>query len=47
MTEKRTPAAERRRETGMDGRPLQVVVSDNRPDTGPGARARKRADAVR
>ena len=26
---------------------LQLVVVDNRPDTGPGARARKRADAVR
>jgi RNA-directed DNA polymerase len=35
MTEKRMPAAERRRETGMVGRLLQVVVSDNRPDTGP------------
>jgi hypothetical protein len=34
MTEKRTPVAERRRETGMDGRLLQVVVLDNRPDTG-------------
>jgi len=31
----------------MDGRPLQVVVPDNRPDIGPGARTRKRADAVR
>jgi hypothetical protein len=47
MTEKRTPVAERQRETGMDDRPLQVVVSDNRPDTGLSARARKRADAVR
>jgi hypothetical protein len=47
MTEKRMPAAERRRETGTDDCPLQVVVSDNRPDNGHGARTRKRADAVR
>jgi len=47
MTEKRTPVAERQRETGMDGRLLQAVVPDNRPDTGPGARTRQRADAVR
>jgi hypothetical protein len=47
MAEKRTPVAERQRETGTYGRLLQAVVSDNRPDTGPGARTRKRADAVR
>jgi hypothetical protein len=35
MTEKRMPAAERQRETGIDGQPLQLVVSDNRPDTDP------------
>ena len=34
MAEKRTPAAERQREPGRDGRLLQAVVSDNRPDTG-------------
>ena len=41
------PVAERRRETEQAGCLLQVVVSDNRPDTGPAARTRKRADAVR
>jgi len=41
------PAAERQRETATDGRLLQPIVADNRPDSGPGARARKRADAVR
>ena len=35
MTEKRMPVAERRRETGTDGLLLQLVVSDNRPDTDP------------
>jgi hypothetical protein len=35
MTEKRMLAAETRRETGQDGRLLQAVVSDNRPDTDP------------
>ena len=35
MTEKRMPAAERQRETGTRWPPLQLVVSDNRPDTGP------------
>ena len=33
MTEKRTPVAERRRETETGGLLLQLVVSDNRPDT--------------
>ena len=47
MTEKRMPVAERRRETGTDDCSLRAVVPDNRPDTGPGARTRKRADAVR
>jgi hypothetical protein len=47
MTEKRTPAVERRRETTTTMPALQLVVVDNRPDTGPSARARKRADAVR
>jgi hypothetical protein len=47
MTERQVPAAERQRETGMGGRLLQVAVSDNRPGTGPCARARKGADAVR
>ena len=48
MTEKRMPAAERQRETGtrMVGL-LRPAVLDNRPDTGPGARTRKGADAVR
>jgi hypothetical protein len=48
MTEKRKPAAERHRENGtrMAG-PLRLVVLDNRPDTGFGARTRKGADAVR
>ena len=48
MTEKQMPAAERQRETGtrMAG-PLRLAVPHNRPDTGPGARARKGADAVR
>jgi len=48
MIEKRTPAAERQQETGtrMAG-PSRSVVPDNWPDTGPGARARKGADAVR
>ena len=36
MTEKRMPVAERRRETETDGLLLQLVVSDNRPDTDPG-----------
>ena len=30
-----------------DGWPLLLAVLDNWPDTGPGARARKGADAVR
>ena len=47
MTEKRMPVAERRRETATVMPVLQLAVSDNRPDTGPGARARKGADAVR
>jgi hypothetical protein len=47
MTEKRMPAAERQRETTGAGPALQLVAVDNRPDTGPGARTRKGADAVR
>ena len=47
MAEKRMPAAERRRETTTTMPVLQLAVMDNRPDTGPGARTRKRADAVR
>jgi hypothetical protein len=47
MAEKRMPAAERQRETTTINPVLQRVVVDNRPDTGSGARARKRADAVR
>jgi hypothetical protein len=48
MTEKRTPAS--RKTTGnrdtMAG-PFSPAVPHNWPDTGPGARTRKRADAVR
>ena len=44
---KRMPVAERRRETTTTMPVLQLAVMDNRPDTGPGARTRKRADAVR
>ena len=44
MAEKRMPVAERRRETALA---LQLVVADNRPDTGPRGPARKGADAVR
>jgi hypothetical protein len=47
MTEKRMPVAERQRETTTLTPVLQLAGVDNRPDTGPGARARKRADAVR
>ena len=47
MTEKRMPAAERQRETTTMMPVLQLAVVDNRPDTGPCGRARKRADAVR
>ena len=47
MTEKRMPVAERQRETTMSRPALQVVIVDNRPDIGPCARPRKRADAVR
>jgi N-terminal domain of reverse transcriptase len=47
MTEKRTPVAERRRETTTGCQSSLLVVVDNRPDTGPGARRRERADAVR
>jgi hypothetical protein len=46
MTEKRMPVAERHRET-TTMLVLQLVVVDNRPDTGPCARPRERADAVR
>ena len=47
MIKKLMPAAETQRETGTNDHPLQAVVPDNRPDTGPGARARKSADVVR
>ena len=47
MAEKRMPVAERRRETARAGLALQLVVADNRPDTGPRGPARKGADAVR
>jgi len=47
MTEKRMPVAERQRETTTMMPVLQPVVVHNRPDTGLGARTRKRADAVR
>ena len=48
MAEKRTPAVERRQETGnvMAG-PFSRPLPHNWPDTGPCARTRKRADAVR
>jgi hypothetical protein len=45
MAEKRTPAAERQRETVTSTPfPLRGGVADNRPDTG-ACRARKGADA--
>ena len=49
MTEKRMPAVERQQETGTRWTsPSRLVVSDNWPiGYGPGARTRKRADAVR
>src|ERR1700758_2694913 len=48
MTKKPMPAAERQREPmTMKISALRLMVADNRPDTGPGARARKRADVVR
>ena len=47
MTEKRMPVAERQRETMGVGPAPQLVVMDNRPDTGPRGPARKSADAVR
>ena len=47
MAEKRTPVAERRRETTAAGPALQLAVVDNRPDTGPRDPARKSADAAR
>jgi hypothetical protein len=47
MTEKRMPVAERQRETTTMMPVLQPAGVDNRRDTGPGARTRKRADAVR
>ena len=45
MAEKRMPAAERRRETTRVGPVLQLIVVDNRPDTGPswpGSKERRR-----
>jgi hypothetical protein len=47
MAEKRTPVAERQRETHRSGSVLQLIAMDNRPDTGPGGPARKGADAIR
>src|SRR5258705_14011894 len=47
MPRKRTPAAERQRESGTAWPVTPPAVSYNRPDTGPGARARKRADVGR
>jgi hypothetical protein len=44
MPKKRTPVAERQQETETIGPVLQLAVSYNWPDTGPGARTRKRAD---
>jgi hypothetical protein len=45
---KRTPVAERQRERGSDGAgPPTGCFPYNRPDTGPGARPRKRADVRR
>ena len=43
------PGGHRRGKTGRVNRlnPLRPVVPDNRPDSGPGARTRKGADAVR
>src|ERR1035437_8519313 len=41
MTEKRMPVAERRRESTRAGPALQLVVVDNRPDTGPRGPAAK------
>ena len=46
MAEKQMPAAERQRETMASTLPLlRGGTVDNRPDTGPGGRARKGADA--
>jgi hypothetical protein len=48
MTKKRTPAAETQQETEIGWpAPFQLEIPDNWPDTGPHARARKRADVVR
>jgi hypothetical protein len=44
MPKKRKPVAERQQETETIGPFLQMAVSYNWPDTGPGARTRKRAD---
>jgi hypothetical protein len=46
MTEKRMPVAERQQETTTWMPSFSWRVVDNRPDTGPGARKRKRADAL-
>jgi hypothetical protein len=46
MAEKRMPAAERQRETRVSVPSLlRGGAVDNQPDTGPGGRARKGADA--
>ena len=47
MPKKRMPAAERQREIEAAGPAPPPVASYNWPDTGPGARARKRADVGR
>ena len=47
MTEKRMPVAERQQETIAVDQPSSLIAVDNWPDTGPSARPRKRADAVR
>jgi len=47
MPKKQMPAAERRQENGAAWPAPLPAVSYNWPDTGPGARARKRADVGR
>jgi hypothetical protein len=47
MLKKRMPAAERQREASVVIPVLLPGALHNRPDTGPGARARKRADVGR
>jgi hypothetical protein len=47
MLKKRMPAAERQQETEAASPASSLGASYNWPDTGPGARARKRADVGR